>query len=223
MATDPTRLGSVELLKEPERSAILNEAAGMAANSGLRVLALAEGPASDGDFIFAGLVGILDPPRPDVEAAVETCYRSGVRVIMITGDAKETACAIGSRLSLYRPGDLCLSGEEVEAMDMHELQSQIHCITVFYRTGPKHKCKIVKALQKRGLVVAMTGDGVNDAVALKSADIGVAMGASGTDVCKEAADLVLLDDAFSSVLAAMEEGKALFANICNFIRFQLST
>ncbi|KAL5971029.1 Calcium-transporting ATPase type 2C member 1, partial [Taenia solium] len=218
-----TDLGSVTPLGESERLNILAEASRMAASGGLRVLALAEGSSVDRDFIFAGLVGLLDPPRPDVESAVETCYRSGVRVIMITGDAKETACAIGSRLSLYRPGDMCLSGQEVETMDMHQLQSQIHCVTVFYRTGPRHKCKIVKALQNRGLVVAMTGDGVNDAVALKSADIGVAMGASGTDVCKEAADVVLLDDAFSSVLAAMEEGKALFANICNFIRFQLST
>ncbi|VDK34623.1 unnamed protein product [Taenia asiatica] len=221
--TATTDLGSVTPLGESDRLNILAEASRMAASGGLRVLALAEGSSVDRDFIFAGLVGLLDPPRPDMESAVETCYRSGVRVIMITGDAKETACAIGSRLSLYRPGDMCLSGEEVETMDMHQLQSQIHCVTVFYRTGPRHKCKIVKALQNRGLVVAMTGDGVNDAIALKSADIGVAMGASGTDVCKEAADVVLLDDAFSSVLAAMEEGKALFANICNFIRFQLST
>ncbi|KAL5104995.1 Calcium-transporting ATPase type 2C member 1 [Taenia crassiceps] len=221
--TTVTELGSVTPLDESQRLNILAEASRMAASGGLRVLALAEGSSADRDFTFAGLVGLLDPPRPDVEIAVETCYRSGVRVIMITGDAKETACAIGSRLSLYRPGDVCLSGEDVETMDMHQLQSQIHCVTVFYRTGPRHKCKIVKALQNRGLVVAMTGDGVNDAIALKSADIGVAMGASGTDVCKEAADVVLLDDAFSSVLAAMEEGKALFANICNFIRFQLST
>ncbi|CUT98796.1 calcium transporting ATPase type 2C member [Echinococcus multilocularis] len=221
--TSITELGPVAPLGESERLSILAEASRMAASGGLRVLALAEGSSIDGEFILAGLVGLLDPPRPDVESAVETCYLSGVRVIMITGDSKETACAIGSRLSLYRSGDMCLSGDEVEAMDMHQLQSQIHCVTVFYRTGPRHKCKIVKALQNRGLVVAMTGDGVNDAIALKSADIGVAMGASGTDVCKEAADVVLLDDAFASVLAAMEEGKALFANICNFIRFQLST
>nr|CUU99269.1 hypothetical transcript [Hymenolepis microstoma] len=221
--TSPNELGTLATMDETKRASILAEAARMALDGGLRILALAEGSCIEGDFIFVGLVGLLDPPRPDVEGAVEICYRSGVRVIMITGDSKETACAIGSRLSLYRPGDICLSGEEVEEMDLHQLQSQIHCVTVFYRTGPKHKCKIVKALQKRGLVVAMTGDGVNDAIALKSADIGIAMGASGTDVCKEAADVVLLDDAFSSVLAAMEEGKALFANICNFIRFQLST
>ncbi|KAM3188296.1 hypothetical protein ACTXT7_000612 [Hymenolepis weldensis] len=219
----PNDLGALATMDEIERASILSEAAQMASNGGLRVLAFAEGNRIEGDFIFAGLVALLDPPRPDVESAVEICYRSGVRVIMITGDSKETACVIGSRLCLYRPGDICLSGEEVEKMSLHQLQSQIHCVTVFYRAGPRHKCKIVKALQKRGLVVAMTGDGVNDAIALKSADIGIAMGASGTDVCKEAADVVLLDDAFSSVLAAMEEGKALFANICNFIRFQLST
>uniref|UniRef100_A0A5K3F439 Calcium-transporting ATPase n=1 Tax=Mesocestoides corti TaxID=53468 RepID=A0A5K3F439_MESCO len=215
-------LGSVQPLTEATRNSLLDEARRMG-TSGLRVLALAEGVSADADFIFSGLVGLLDPPRPDVEHAVETCFRSGVRVIMITGDSMETACAIGSRLSLYRSGDNCLSGEEVEQMNLHQLQSQIHGVTVFYRTGPQHKCKIVKALQKRHLIVAMTGDGVNDAIALKSADIGIAMGESGTDVCKEAADIVLVDDAFSSILSAMEEGKAIFGNICNFVRFQLST
>ncbi|XP_018653964.1 putative calcium-transporting atpase 2 (atpase 2) [Schistosoma mansoni] len=130
---------------------------------------------------------------------------------------------VGSRLSLYRPGDLCLSGEEVERISVEQLMSVVRNVTVFYRSGPKHKCKIVKALQQSNLVVAMTGDGVNDAIALKSSDIGIAMGRTGTDVCREAADIVLLDDNFATILAAMEEGKALFHNIKNFIGFQLST
>uniref|UniRef100_A0A0X3P1J1 P-type Ca(2+) transporter n=2 Tax=Diphyllobothriidae TaxID=28843 RepID=A0A0X3P1J1_SCHSO len=216
------QLGQVEALTEAMTNTLLAEAEKMG-STGLRVLALAEGERSAEDLIFAGLVGLMDPPRSDVEQAIQTCFISGVRVIMITGDSKETACAIGARLSLYRPGDLCLSGDEVESMDLNQLQARMHSVTVFYRTGPRHKCKIVKALQKRGLTVAMTGDGVNDAVALKSADIGIAMGKSGTDVCKEAADVVLVDDDFSSILSAMEEGKALFQNICNFVRFQLST
>lgn len=221
--------GPVETLTDEVANSILGETRRMG-SCGLRVLALAEGHSDclgeDGEWknlIFAGLVGLTDPPRPDVESAIGTLSLSGVRVVMITGDSRETACAIGARLHLYRPGDLCLSGNEVEVMDLTKLRECVHGVTVFYRTGPRHKVKIVKAFQERGLVVAMTGDGVNDAVALKSADIGVAMGKSGTDVCKEAADLVLIDDNFTTILAAMEEGKALFHNICNFVRFQLST
>ncbi|CAH8666333.1 unnamed protein product [Schistosoma rodhaini] len=212
---------SIKPMDLETRKAILNEAS-ILGNLGLRVLALAKGTNSE-QMIFHGLVGLIDPPRPGVNSCIRILCESGVRVIMITGDAKETACTIGSRLSLYRPGDLCLSGEEVERISVEQLMSVVRNVTVFYRSGPKHKCKIVKALQQSNLVVAMTGDGVNDAIALKSSDIGIAMGRTGTDVCREAADIVLLDDNFATILAAMEEGKALFHNIKNFIGFQLST
>ncbi|KAG5443166.1 ATPase, P-type (transporting), HAD super, sub IC [Clonorchis sinensis] len=203
------------------RSAILQEAANLGL-LGLRVLALAEGSHPE-QLVFHGLVGLLDPPRPGVEACVRTLLESGVRVVMITGDSVETAKAIGGRLFLYRDGDCCLSGEEVDQLSLTALQTRVRNVTIFYRTGPRHKCKIVKALQHCGLIVAMTGDGVNDAVALKSSDIGVAMGYAGTDVCREAADIVLLDDNFATILAAMEEGKSIFHNIRNFVGFQLST
>ncbi|KAH8863396.1 Calcium-transporting ATPase type 2C member 1 [Schistosoma japonicum] len=196
-------------LNAETKAEILNEASILGTNSG--------------QMIFYGLVGLIDPPRPGVDACIRILCESGVRVVMITGDAKETACTIGSRLSLYRPGDLCLSGEEVERISVEQLMSVVRNVTVFYRSGPKHKCKIVKALQQSNLVVAMTGDGVNDAIALKSSDIGIAMGRTGTDVCREASDIVLLDDNFATILAAMEEGKALFHNIKNFVGFQLST
>ncbi|VDM04677.1 unnamed protein product [Schistocephalus solidus] len=138
------QLGQVEALTEAMTNTLLAEAEKMG-STGLRVLALAEGERSAEDLIFAGLVGLMDPPRSDVEQAIQTCFISGVRVIMITGDSKETACAIGARLSLYRPGDLCLSGDEVESMDLNQLQARMHSVTVFYRTGPRHKCKIVKS------------------------------------------------------------------------------
>nr|CAH8871454.1 unnamed protein product [Trichobilharzia regenti] len=211
----------VKPLNSEIKKQICNEASALG-NLGLRVLALAKGTHS-GQMVFHGLIGLIDPPRPGVEACIRILCESGVRVVMITGDAKETACTIGSRLSLYRPGDLCLSGEEVEQLSAERLKSIVRNVTVFYRSGPKHKCKIVKAFQQCDLVVAMTGDGVNDAIALKSSDIGIAMGRTGTDVCREASDIVLLDDNFATILAAMEEGKALFHNIKNFIGFQLST
>jgi len=144
-------------------------------------------------------------------------------VKMITGDSLETATAIAARIGLYSPNTSSLSGEHIESMDVHELERVISQVTIFYRAAPKHKLKIVKALQHLGYVVAMTGDGVNDAVALKKSDIGIAMGKSGTDVCKEAADMILLDDDFFTIRAAIEEGKGIFYNIRNFVRFQLST
>lgn len=208
-------------LTEDHASTILKEAANLG-SLGLRVLALAEGSHPD-RLTFFGLVGLHDPPRPGVDTCVRTLTESGVRVVMITGDSMETAKAIGSRLSLYRPGDYCLSGEEVDQLSLTVLKTRVRNVTIFYRSGPRHKCKIVKALQQCGFVVAMTGDGVNDAVALKSSDIGIAMGQIGSDVCREASDIVLLDDNFATILAAMEEGKSIFHNIRNFVGFQLST
>uniref|UniRef100_A0A673L131 Calcium-transporting ATPase n=1 Tax=Sinocyclocheilus rhinocerous TaxID=307959 RepID=A0A673L131_9TELE len=190
--------------------------------AGLRVLAFASG-SEMGALTFLGLVGIIDPPRAGVKEAVATLISSGVAVKMITGDSQETAVSIASRLGLYTKGSQSLSGDEVDQMDFQHLSQIVLRIVVFYRASPRHKLKIVKSLQNVGAVVAMTGDGVNDAVALKAADIGVAMGQTGTDVCKEAADMILVDDDFQTILSAIEEGKGIYNNIKNFVRFQLST
>ncbi|EEY60521.1 putative P-type ATPase [Phytophthora infestans T30-4] len=206
---------------------------------GLRVLALSFGEHSDRGMIFAGLVGISDPPRAEVEKSVLELSLSGVKTIMLTGDSKETAIAIATKVGIISNGnfgsvdcddersnsvdELVISGQELEIMDMNELEQRILKTCVFYRTSPHHKLKIVRAFQEAGLMVAMTGDGVNDAPALKAADIGIAMGTNGTDVSKEAADMILLDDNFSTILCAMEEGKSIYHNIKHFLRFQLST
>ncbi|KAM4579767.1 calcium-transporting ATPase type 2C member 1 isoform 2-T2 [Odontesthes bonariensis] len=191
-------------------------------SAGLRVLAFASG-AQMGSLTFLGLVGIIDPPRSGVKEAIGMLISSGVAIKMITGDSQETAVSIASRLGLYSKGSQCLSGEEVDRLDLQELSQIVPRIAVFYRASPRHKLKIVKSLQNLGAVVAMTGDGVNDAVALKAADIGVAMGKTGTDVCKEAADMILVDDDFQTIMSAIEEGKGIYNNIKNFVRFQLST
>nr|XP_057908830.1 calcium-transporting ATPase type 2C member 1 [Doryrhamphus excisus] len=190
--------------------------------AGLRVLAFASGHEM-GSLTFLGLVGIIDPPRSGVKEAVATLISSGVAIKMITGDSQETAMSIASRLGLSFKGCQSLSGDEVDRLDLQQLSQVVPRISVFYRASPRHKLKIVKSLQNIGAVVAMTGDGVNDAVALKAADIGVAMGRTGTDVCKEAADMILVDDDFQTIMSAIEEGKGIYNNIKNFVRFQLST
>ncbi|XP_061093677.1 calcium-transporting ATPase type 2C member 1 isoform X1 [Conger conger] len=190
--------------------------------AGLRVLAFASGSELS-TLTFLGLVGIIDPPRAGVKEAVGTLVSSGVAIKMITGDSQETAVSIASRLGLFTKGSQSLSGDDVDQMDIQQLSQIVPRIVVFYRASPRHKLKIVKSLQNIGAVVAMTGDGVNDAVALKAADIGVAMGQTGTDVCKEAADMILVDDDFQTIMSAIEEGKGIYNNIRNFVRFQLST
>uniref|UniRef100_A0A1L8DF23 Calcium-transporting ATPase n=2 Tax=Nyssomyia neivai TaxID=330878 RepID=A0A1L8DF23_9DIPT len=192
------------------------------ARKGLRVLALAKGKSFQ-DLIFMGIVGITDPPRPLVRESIEILMRSGVRVKMVTGDSQETAIAIASLIGLDVVHQQSLSGQEMDQMSDIQLEKIINSVSVFYRVTPKHKLAIVKALQQTGNIVGMTGDGVNDGVALKRADIGIAMGKNGTDVCKEAADMILVDDDFHTIIAAIEEGKAIFYNIRNFVRFQLST
>ncbi|XP_078520006.1 calcium-transporting ATPase type 2C member 1 isoform X3 [Lissotriton helveticus] len=191
-------------------------------SSGLRVLALASGPEL-GQLTFLGLVGMMDPPRIGVKEAINLLIGSGVAIKMITGDSQETAVAIASRLGLYSKGSQSFSGEELDVLDIQQLSQIVPKVSVFYRASPRHKLKIVKSLQNNGAVVAMTGDGVNDAVALKAADIGIAMGRTGTDVCKEAADMILVEDDFRTILSAIEEGKGIYNNIKNFVRFQLST
>jgi Ca2+-transporting ATPase len=178
-------------------------------------------------LVFAGLVGMNDPPRKDVHKSIRRLMAGGVRVMMITGDAETTAVAIAKKLGMpvvEAPGARSvLRGDELDRMSTGELAQAIATTSIFARTSPEHKMKIVRALQSRGDVVAMTGDGVNDAPALKKADIGISMGKLGTDVAKEAADMILTDDDFSTILRAIEQGKGIFYNIQNFITFQLST
>lgn len=177
---------------------------------------------------FAGLVGMSDPPRKGVDRSIRRLMAGGVKVIMITGDAETTAVAIGKKLGMpintssasARP---VLRGDEIDEMTDEQLAQAMAGTSIFARTSPEHKMKIIRALQSRGDVVAMTGDGVNDAPALKKADIGISMGKLGTDVAKEAADMILTDDDFTTILNAIEEGKGIFYNIQNFLTFQLST
>ncbi|NXG79763.1 AT2C2 ATPase, partial [Baryphthengus martii] len=206
----------------PQQKAIYQQEEKQMGSSGLRVLALASGPEL-GKLTFLGLVGIIDPPRAGVREAVQVLLESGVSVKMITGDALETAVAIGQNIGLCNGKLKAMSGEELDQLAEAELSSTVENVSIFFRTSPKHKLKIIKALQRAGAIVSMTGDGVNDAVALKSADIGIAMGQAGTDVSKEAANMILVDDDFSTVMNAIEEGKGIFYNIKNFVRFQLST
>ncbi|QOZ06697.1 HAD-IC family P-type ATPase [Bradyrhizobium sp. CCBAU 51765] len=169
---------------------------------------------------FVGLIGLMDPPRPEAKDAIARCRFAGIRVKMITGDHRDTALAIARELGLEGNA---ITGVELEAMDALDLAQDIEDIAVFARVAPEHKVKIVRALQAKGHVVAMTGDGVNDAPALKTADIGVAMGISGTAVSKEAASMVLTDDNFATIVSAIRQGRALYDNIIKFVRFQLST
>uniref|UniRef100_A0A915DEQ0 Calcium-transporting ATPase n=1 Tax=Ditylenchus dipsaci TaxID=166011 RepID=A0A915DEQ0_9BILA len=220
----------------PERRLQILQLSSSLGNSGLRVIAMACGKDMN-SLYYAGCVGILDPPRPGCRESIDTVQSAGVSVKMITGDSQETACSIGARLHLYQPGMNCLSGAQMDEMSDLNLEKIIKVVTIFYRASPKHKLRIVKALQNIGEVVAMTGDGVNGRPfeymlekchfikcgRPQKADIGIAMGLSGTDVCKEAADMVLINDDFITIRAAIEEGKGIYHNITNFVKFQLST
>ncbi|EEQ36989.1 hypothetical protein CLUG_01112 [Clavispora lusitaniae ATCC 42720] len=203
------------------------------AQEGLRVLGFARNnqkysadndAALPSDLIFCGMVGMKDPPRPNVGQSISMLMKGGVHVIMITGDSPTTAANIAKQIGIpVTSNDSIMTGEQLDRLNEENLSHAIHNVSVFARTTPEHKVSIVKALQRRGDIVAMTGDGVNDAPALKLADIGIAMGKNGTDVAKEAADMVLTDDDFSTILNAIEEGKGIFYNIQNFVTFQLST
>ena len=204
-------------------------------DAALRTLAvayrpLAESEADDAaadalerDLIFVGTVGIIDPPREEVDQAVRDAHRAGIRVIMITGDHPRTAARIAADLGLVPPGAPALTGVELDAMDDARFAESVRTTSVFARVAPVHKLRIVDALQADGHVVAMTGDGVNDAPALKSADIGVAMGRAGTEVTKEAAKMILADDNFATIVAAVREGRGIFDNITKFLRYLLSS
>jgi Ca2+-transporting ATPase len=218
----------------PERRAAILRANDLLAGRGMRVLglayrrfdsldlALAEGEI-ERTLTFVGLAGMIDPPRPEAAAAVERCQTAGIQPVMITGDHPLTARAIGLALGMVGQGDRVVTGAELEAMDAADLAEIVNEVAVYARVSPEHKLKVVEALQRKQQIVAMTGDGVNDAPALKKADIGVAMGITGTDVSKEASDMVLLDDNFATIVAAVEEGRVIYDNIRKFIRYLLST
>ena len=200
----------------------------------LRVLAIAykeideipKTPSSDeleNGLIFMGLVGMIDPPRPEAKAAVEICRKAGIKPVMITGDHVVTASAIAKELGIMLDGDKAITGAMLDAMTEEELDSMVEHISVYARVSPENKIRIVKAWQRKGQVVSMTGDGVNDAPALKAADIGCAMGITGTDVAKGASDMTLTDDNFSTIVEAVREGRGIYANIKKVVGFLLGT
>lgn len=178
--------------------------------------------ALESNLEFCGLIGMMDPPRPQVKSAVALCRRAGIRAVMITGDHAATASAIAKQLGILSANSKVATGTELDAMSQQELTKRIYDYTVFARVSPEHKVRIVKAFQAHGEVVAMTGDGVNDAPALRAADIGCAMGLSGTDVAKAAADMILADDNFATIVSAVQEGRGIFENIRKTVHFLIS-
>ena len=213
-------------MDETRRAEVLDVAREMATEA-LRVLAVARKrdtsqETADKDMTLLGLVGMIDPPRREAKAAVNECEQAGIKVMMITGDHPLTAKAVAQELGISKNGKI-VAGPELEEMDDAELERVIESIEVCARVSPAHKLRIVTALQKRGQIVAMTGDGVNDAPALKKADIGIAMGITGTDVSKEAAAMTLTDDNFASIVAAVEEGRGIFSNIKKYLMYLLSS
>jgi Ca2+-transporting ATPase len=224
--------GGIRDLSGEQRARFMEEAEAMARRS-LRTLAFAFRPLPDmegerppgeleSDLVYLGMVGMMDPPRPEVREALEKCRRAHVRVVMITGDHAATARAIAEELGILSPGKELVSGEELARMSDGELAERVERIAVYARVSPADKVKIVRAWKAKGRTVAMTGDGVNDAPALKNADIGVAMGITGTDVSKEASDMVLADDNFATIVGAVEQGRIIYDNLKKFIYFLLS-
>jgi Ca2+-transporting ATPase len=197
------------------------------AGEALRVLAVAQKPdatieSAEKEMIFLGLVGMIDPPRLEAKGAVQVCKEAGIKTVMITGDHPLTAEAIARELGILNKGSV-VTGVKLEEMDDSTLENRVESVDVYARVSPAHKLRVVTALQKKGHFVAMTGDGVNDAPALKKADIGIAMGITGTDVTKEAAAMTLTDDNFASIVAAVEEGRGVFDNIKKYLMFLLSS
>ncbi|MBC8353180.1 MAG: cation-translocating P-type ATPase [Planctomycetes bacterium] len=221
--------GDVIPLDKIRREEIANANRAMASRA-LRVLALSfrqlssdgSGEFDEDQLTFVGLVGMIDPPRDEVKVAVQRCKGAGIQPVMITGDHPDTALAIARELHIAGDADLAVSGRQLDALSDEELSSKVTSISVYARVSAEHKMRVVQAWKQRNQIVAMTGDGVNDAPAVKAADIGIAMGVTGTDVTKEASDMVLTDDNFTSIVNAVEEGRGIFDNIQKFIHFLLS-
>jgi Ca2+-transporting ATPase len=223
--------GAVESITEELESggdteAILEQADEMASN-GIRVLAFAfriwnkipeplEYNEIESRLSFAGLVGMIDPPRPEIKEAIAECKTAGIRPVMITGDHKETAAAIAKQIGMITGRELVITGSELSKMSSEDFEDAVEKIAVYARVSPRQKLDIVKALQSKSHFVAMTGDGVNDAPSLKKANIGIAMGITGTDVSKEAAHMILLDDNFATIIKAVKEGRRIYDNIRKF-------
>lgn len=223
--------GKVERLSESERRNIQNQNTELA-NNALRVIAVGyrdfefmkkDATNLEDNLIFVGLIGMIDPPREGVKEAVKTCKKAGIKTVMITGDHIATAKAIAKELGILEMGDQAITGAELDNISDNELTRNISSYSVFARVTPEHKVRIVKAWQKTGAVVAMTGDGVNDSPALKNADIGIAMGKGGTDVAKNASDMVLMDDNFVTIVEAIRQGRNIFDNIKKAIHFLIAT
>jgi len=227
-----TKDGKVVRLTKSGKEKILKTNEEMA-NQALRVLAVAykELPKAETkkyteeelecDLVFIGLAGMIDPPRDEAKGANELCRKAGIKTIMITGDHKLTAVAIAKELTIMKEDDLAFTGAELDKMSETEFEKIVEKAVVYARVSPEHKLRIVRALKDNGHIVAMTGDGVNDAPALKQADIGIAMGITGTDVTREAADMVLADDNFATIVTAIEGGRAIYDNIRKFSFFLL--
>lgn len=229
--------GSTEEMGESIKNKVLSQNRELAQEA-LRVLAIAYKPVdikkienpdrikeiedAEKELTFLGLMAMIDPPRKEAIESVKTCLRAGIHPIMITGDYSLTAKAIAAELGIYRSGDRLITGNDLEKMSQSELEEAVGNTTIFARVSPRHKRRIVSALQNNKQVVAMTGDGVNDAPALKESDIGIAMGIAGTDVTKEASDMILTDDNFASIVAAVEEGRKIYQNIKKFIHYLIS-
>lgn len=219
----------VREITEEDKEKILNQNMAFA-KEGLRVLGFAYKQTSNDvlriedeqDLIFMGLVSLMDPPRVESEQAVGDCRMAGIKPIMITGDHKVTARSIAKTIGIYQEGDMCLDGAQLAAMSDEELDAVLAKVSVYARVAPEHKIRIVDAWQKKGNIVAMTGDGVNDAPALKQADIGIAMGITGTEVSKDAASMILMDDNFATIVKAVATGRNIYANIKNAIKYLLS-
>lgn len=232
------RTGRERDIVEGEKNDILTTVHTMA-DSALRVMGFAYRPLNDNaligsedadagsgviehDMVFVGLVGMMDPPREEAKAAIETCAVAGIKTVMITGDHKLTASAVARELGLLKDDGIVLTGSELDDISDGEFENMVEDVSVYARVTPAHKMRVIDAFKKKGHVVAMTGDGVNDAPALKTADIGIAMGITGTDVSKEASDMILTDDNFVSIVAAVEEGRNIFKNIRNFVLYGIA-
>lgn len=227
------QINELEKLVPLEKSAIQKENLKMAQKA-LRVIAIAykdiehlpskiDSDTIENNLIFVGLIGMIDPPRKGVKEAVKTCKRAGIKTVMITGDHIATATAIAKELNILGKLDKAITGEELDKIPQSKLEKEIGDYSVFARVTPEHKVRIVKAWQKTGAVVAMTGDGVNDSPALKKADIGIAMGKNGTDVAKNAADMILTDDNFVTIVEAVKQGRNIYDNIRKAIHFLIAT